>query len=89
MAEEKWVPFFFDGNAHFGEITSPEEWKKALADYQKVGKNVQLLMERARRLPNDVEKYGKPMFGFYAEYTGPETLGEWAAKEDINLDIAF
>lgn len=84
---QKWIPFFFDGDLYFNMVETPEDWAQCLEIYAvnnhtTVDRFVKENLLEAKRCPR-IKEY--PRFGFYMEYTGPETLGEWAAKEGMPL----
>lgn len=78
---KKFIPFTFDGNLYFGDIDSPDDVKKLLTayDYLTIRKAKELGEEYSYR-----DKDDKKSFGFYYEYQGKLTLGEWIDKNKLN-----
>jgi len=87
----EWRPFYFDGNQVFDEINSREDWREVVEIYKEIhrldDRECADFLRRAKYNPGSEERYGMPRFGFYAEYIGPKTLGEWADREKVNLYI--
>lgn len=82
-----WKPFYFDGNSYFGHIKSPEDWQKVLAAYvDQLQWNPDFLKTRVRVNPATLRGKRVISFGLYSEYTGPLTLGAWAAQNGMSLD---
>lgn len=79
-----WKTFYFEGNQIWGDIDSPEKWREVLREYKKVGYDLTML-RRCKENPDT--KRGMPAFGYYSEYKGPRTLGEWADAEEIDLNL--
>jgi len=75
-----WKTFYFEGNLYFGFIESPEDWEKVKLAYK--GTDINLLEARV----NPISTYPLIHFGFYIEYDGKLTLGEWAKENKIKLD---
>ncbi len=76
---QKWKRFFFDGNLYTGLIQSSEDWKKVKEAYR-VGPD-----PKKAKVFTGSENTDLPKFGFYMEYTGILTLGEWAKVNDMAL----
>lgn len=79
MTTGTWTLFWFDGNLGFGVISSPEDWERIVTAYS--GDLRGLL---AAKEDPDTQR-GLPSFGFYLEYNGQRTLGEWAAQQGMDL----
>lgn len=67
-------PFYFNGNQFFGHVKTPEDIKMLLScyDYNTIRKA-------------QVKDIGLSDFGFYAEYNGNLTLGEWIDKNNLGI----
>lgn len=83
-----WKIFYFDGNQAWGLIESPEEWQRIVGEYKAHSDTEPDFLRRARFNPRSVKESGIPAFGFYGEYTGPLTLGEWADQNGMSLKPA-
>ena len=81
---ENWVPFRFDGNQYFGEITTPEKWEEVLAIYDNIWCNGNKdLMDKTLRGSNRAH----PNFGLRDGYNGPETLREFFEKNNMTCSV--
>ncbi|MBI4118483.1 MAG: hypothetical protein HY455_03045 [Parcubacteria group bacterium] len=76
-----WTTFWFEGNQAFGIVDSASKWHRVVRAYSEQG-GVDFL-RGAKSNPHTVRDM--PSFGFAAEYTGPETLGDWADKKGVAL----
>jgi hypothetical protein len=74
-----WTPFYFEGNEAWGLIEKPEDWERIKREYAAHAPYTDL--KSALR----GKDYSEPRFGFYAEYAGPQTLGEWAKEQGMEL----
>ena len=72
--------FYFEGNLRWGNFNNPDDVRDLLKYY-----NYEEL-RKARIIPG-YEEIEKPCFGFYSEYCGKLTLGEWIDKN--NQEIYF
>ncbi len=73
-----WTPFYFEGNLGWGMIWTPKDWEFIKEQYKDQG------IDLGRALQG-YHSYKEPRFGFYSEYTGPKTLGEWAKEQGMTL----
>lgn len=80
-------PFYFDGNQWTGFVDSEARWQALLKAYERVTSGpieARATVLRANALREGESKQRRPAFGFYLEYTGKQTLGEWL--ESLSLD---
>lgn len=77
----KFIPFYFEGNLYFQYIQTPEDVKELLKAY-----DYKTLRQAKSLGSKKLSKKEKPSFGFYLEYDGLTTLGEWI---DINNQGSF
>ncbi len=75
--KKSWKPFYFEGNLAWGWINNPQEWKRIQEAY----KNSSVILTSAKRNLNNK----RDAFGFYHEYNGDETLGEFFKLHNMNL----
>lgn len=76
-------PFWFDGNQWFGFVDTPEKAKDLLKYYSYEE------IRRARCVVGGFNSKSVARFGFYSEYRGDLTLGEWIDKNDQKLFFNF
>ena len=76
-----WKPFYFEGNQAWGVIDSPAKWRRILEAYK--GATTADPYKAQRGLDGSI-----PKFGFYIEYTGPETLEQWAETNGMTDALA-
>ena len=69
--ENKWIPFWFEGNLAWGLIETVEQWQKIETAY--AGNSNPLFAKRN-------EFTYRPYFGFRTECMGDETLLGWIKK---------
>jgi len=80
-----WVRFWFEGNRYFEFVSGPNDWLKVLKAYGETGYKTAEELRRAKRCDSALPHLHK--FGFAIECSGEETLGEWADKNGMNLDL--
>lgn len=75
--KEQFTPFYFEGNMYFGLIDSKETFNELMKAYRG---HADISTARAYdgSMPMD-----KPSFGFYSEYRGKQTLGQWMKQNNI------
>lgn len=77
----KWIPFWLDTISFSGMVNTKKEWGQILAIHHK---NLKLLKGmRSNSLPPG----NYPDFGQGAKYTAFPTLGKWAQRNGIDLEI--
>lgn len=76
-------PFWFDGNQWFGFVDTPKKAKDLLKYY-----NYEEI-RRARCVGKKFDSKLVARFGFYNEYRGDLTLGQWIDKNDQKLFYNF
>ena len=80
-----WKSFYLDGIPGRILIDSPEDWKNVVNLY-KVSRDAGVETLRAAKEDPD-NCLSMPSFGFFWEYTGPLTLGQWADQQGMNLSV--
>lgn len=73
----KFISFYFEGNLRWGHFNTPDDVKDLLKSY-----NYQEL-RKAQSYSGSLEG-NKPSFGFYSEYDGELTLGQWIDKNNLS-----
>lgn len=74
-----WKPFHFEGNLAWGLVDSLSEWERIKIAY---GNDTEKL-SRARRLNRELIRTTVDNYGFYSEYNGEKTLGEFFTKNNM------
>lgn len=77
-SEKTWVTFYFEGNSAWGLIDGPEKWQRIKSQW-----NGDSCLGAKRGGTKELN--GRPLFGYGKDFTGPETLGEWAEKQGMIL----
>ena len=75
---EIWKTFYFDGNDAWGKIDSRKEWERIKEAYKGTDLSV------CRRC-DFAKKEGRDKFGFRAECSGEDTLGEFFAENNMEM----
>jgi len=78
MSSQEWTPFYFEGNQWRGLVDGPEKWAELRSTYKKY--TDVLFAKENPDTGRDV-----PSFGFYVEYDGDRTLGQWAKEVGLEL----
>lgn len=77
-----WVPFWFEGNQYFDMVNNPQDWEDLVEVYRKVGKSVDLILDRAMNDPSSP----KPTFGFARECNGDESLRSFFIENNMSWE---